>query len=82
MTKRIDAYSLAEFMNKVEEAYNEGYRVDFTTNENYPQAFGSHYTVGMVKQEVSAEVPKEVPEVKTEPDTSTEVPTTKRKRNT
>lgn len=80
MTKRIDAYSLAEFMNKVEEAYNEGYRVDFTTNENYPQAFGSHYTVGMVKQEASVEVPKEVPEVKTEPDTSTEV-STKRKRN-
>lgn len=81
MTKRIDAYSLAEFMNKVEEAYNEGYRVDFTTNENYPQAFGSHYTVGMVKQEVSAEVPEVKPKPKPEPDTSTEVPTTRRKRN-
>jgi hypothetical protein len=78
MTQRIDAYSLAEFLTKVEEAYNEGYRVDFSTNENYPQAFGSHYTVGLVKQEVAVE---EVPAVKTEPDTSTEVPTPKRKRN-
>ena len=70
MTKRIDAYSLAEFLTKVEEAYNEGYRVDFSTNENYPQAFGSHYTVGLTKPEASVE------EVKTEPDTSTT--TTKR----
>jgi hypothetical protein len=76
MTQRIDAYSLAEFLTKVEEAYNEGYRVDFSTNENYPQAFGSHYTVGLVKPEVPVE---EVPEVKTEPETSTT--TTKRKRN-
>ena len=47
-TKRIDAYSLVELLEQVQENIQLGYLIDLSTNENYPQIIGHHYTLGMV----------------------------------
>jgi hypothetical protein len=56
MTKKIEAYSLFEFCQLVQDAVLEGYRFDFDSNDNFPTAFGSLLVAGMV---LPAEVPKE-----------------------
>ena len=56
---RVEAYSLLEFMLLVEKEILNGYRV-CTSNENYPQNFGSFYSCGLVKEAVGA---KEEPRV-------------------
>ncbi len=48
-TKRIEAYSMAEFLQQVRQAIREGYELDLNTNENYPQQFGTLFTCGVVK---------------------------------
>ena len=52
LIKRIDAYSLVELLEQVQENIQAGYVIDLSTNENYPQIIGHHYTLGMVKMEV------------------------------
>ena len=49
LIKRIDAYSLVELLEQVQENIQAGYVIDLSTNENYPQIIGHHYTLGMVK---------------------------------
>lgn len=49
-SKRIEAYSIAEFVQQVQQAIREGYELDLNTNENYPQQFGTLFTCGVVKQ--------------------------------
>lgn len=56
MTKKIEAYSLFEFCQLVQDAVLEGYRFDFDSNENFPTAFGSLLVAGMV---APTEAPKE-----------------------
>jgi hypothetical protein len=78
MTKRIEAYSLFEFCQAVQEAVQEGYVFDFQTSENFPTAFGSLLVAGMVqptKQQKVQEEPKEqVTEVtETETEVQTEI---------
>lgn len=48
-SKRIEAYSIAEFVQQVQQAIREGYELDLNTNENYPQQFGTLFTCGVVK---------------------------------
>lgn len=62
---RIEAYSLGEFCKLLEEKINQGYKVDFETNEGFPTSFGAYMTCKVVLkvQELSqdqAEVQKEV----------------------
>lgn len=54
-TKRIEAYSIAEFVQQVQQAIREGYELDLDTNENYPQQFGTLFTCGMVPIQVSTQ---------------------------
>lgn len=46
-TVQIEAYNLAEFCKKVQEAFTKGFRFDLDTNQNYPTAFGAYYSAGM-----------------------------------
>ena len=46
-TVQIEAYNLAEFCTKVQEAFVKGFRFDLDTNSNYPTAFGAYYSAGM-----------------------------------
>jgi|Laugresbdmm110sd_1035091.scaffolds.fasta_scaffold272465_1 hypothetical protein len=56
-TVQIEAYNLAEFCTKVQEAFIKGFRFDLETNSNYPTAFGAYYSAGM---QLKVESPKEV----------------------
>lgn len=53
-TLHIDAYYLGEFCALVQDAIQQGYVFDFESNERYPTAFGSNYTVVMVKKETES----------------------------
>ena len=47
--KRIESYGLYDFCQDIEAAFKEGYVFDFDTNENFPTAFGTVFTCGLVK---------------------------------
>ena len=47
--KIIQAFSLVDLLKEVREASLEGYDFDFNTVENFPQQFGLHFHVPMVK---------------------------------
>jgi uncharacterized membrane protein YhiD involved in acid resistance len=47
--KRIESYGLYDFCQDVQEAFKEGYVFDFDTNENFPTAYGTMLTCGLVK---------------------------------
>lgn len=49
--KTIEAYELHLFLQAFQEAVIEGYRLDLTTNENFPQKFGGHMYVNLVTPE-------------------------------
>lgn len=51
-TKRIEAYSIAEFVQQVQQAIRDGYELDLDTNDNYPQQFGTLFTCGVVPTQV------------------------------
>lgn len=68
--KRIESYGLYDFCQDIEAAFKEGYVFDFSTNENFPTAYGTMLTCGLVKStgkkvEVETKV-EEVVEVATE----------------
>lgn len=48
-TKRIESYGLFDFCQDLQEAFKEGYDFDFETNENFPTAYGTMLTCGLVK---------------------------------
>lgn len=54
---KVEEYSLAAWLAEVETVIKQGYTFDFSSNETFPQAFGSMYTVVMVPvvSEVEAE---------------------------
>ena len=64
--KRIESYGLFDFCKDIEAALKEGYRFDFETNENFPTAYGTMLTCGLVK---AGEVEAKVEETKTEAQT-------------
>ena len=47
--KIIQAFSLVDLLKEVREATLEGYDFDFNTVEHFPQQFGLHFHVPMVK---------------------------------
>lgn len=75
-SKRIEAYSIAEFVQQVQQAIREGYELDLDTNENYPQQFGTLFTCGVVKTEAAVKAV----EVTVVEDTQTENTPVKRGR--
>ena len=58
--KRIENYSLWEFLLAFQQAVQEGYVLDLVSNENFPQQIGVIFTAGMVKQEELEEVKKPI----------------------
>lgn len=64
----IQAYNLAEFCQKVEQAFSAGYVFDFDNNARYPTSFGAFYSAGMKLKVVTAAVmPVEPLETVSEP---------------
>ncbi len=45
---QIQEYSLIDFLQEVQKYVIDGYRIDFVTNEGYPQQYGSVYIAQMV----------------------------------
>lgn len=62
---QIEAYSLFEFCQKVQENILNGFKFDFESNARFPTAFGTLLVCGMVKypeeDKVQAEEAKEEP---------------------
>ena len=46
----IQAYSIFEYTQKIQQAISEGYYFELDTNEGTPQQFGFHYEVTMYKK--------------------------------
>ena len=66
--KRIESYGLFDFCQDLEAAFKEGYVFDFNSNENFPTAFGTMLTCGLVK---AGEVTEETTDSTTETDAET-----------
>lgn len=49
-TRHIQAYSIFEYTQKIQQAINDGYYFELETNEGTPQQFGFHYEVTMYKK--------------------------------
>lgn len=73
--KRIESYGLGDFCKDVESALKEGYSFDFESNENFPTAFGTMLTCGLVKTSTAqVDEPANLPsEVNAAPDQASEV---------
>jgi len=70
---QIQEYSLIDFLQEVQKYVIDGYRMDFVTNEGYPQQYGSVYIAQMIPQkETAVEAPEEQKE---ETEVTTEVQT-------
>lgn len=50
-TIRVENYGLIEWLTDLQQQIKLGYEIDFSTNEGYPQSFGSVYTCLMKKQQ-------------------------------
>lgn len=57
--KRIESYGLYDFCQDIQEAFKEGYVFDFSTNENFPTAYGTILTCGLVKASTEVETETE-----------------------
>ena len=51
---RVQAYSLAEALQKAQTGVQQGYTIDLESNEGYPQQFGSMITFTLLKATVGA----------------------------
>lgn len=60
--KRIESYGLYDFCQDIQEAFKEGYVFDFDTNENFPTAYGTMLTCGLVKAGEKVEAAEQVAE--------------------
>ena len=58
---KVEEYSLDAWLTEVETVIKQGYTFDFSSNETFPQAFGSMYTVVMVPVVSEVEAEKVVP---------------------
>lgn len=58
---RVEEYSFDAFLVEFQQAVLDGYRLDLTSNENFPQKFGSHMVVTLVEATEApvVEVPQE-----------------------
>jgi len=51
--RHVEAYDLATFLQGVEQAIKDGYKISLEHNETYPYGSFGHYIVKMVKEEFS-----------------------------
>lgn len=60
----VQEFGLFQFMVKIQDLFEEGYRLDFSKNENVPMSYGTMFVANMFKKqpEVVAEVSPEVTE--------------------
>jgi hypothetical protein len=70
---QIQEYSLIDFLQEVQKYVIDGYRIDFETNEGYPQQLGTIYLAQLVPQVFPMTNSVVVPE---ETEVATEVTTT------
>jgi hypothetical protein len=47
--KTVEKFSLSDFLLEFQEAVKEGFELDLTKNETWPQKFGDHYFVVLTK---------------------------------
>jgi hypothetical protein len=59
---QIQEYSLIDFLQEVQKYVIDGYRIDFVTNEGYPQQYGSVYIAQMIPQVKLADFTQNAPE--------------------
>lgn len=71
--KRIESYGLYDFCQDVQAAFKEGYVFDFDTNENFPTAYGTMLTCGLVKAGKKVETEETVAQTEQEPEIVQEV---------
>lgn len=71
--KRIESYGLYDFCQDVQAALQEGYVFDFDTNENFPTAYGTMLTCGLVKPNENVEVVETETEVVSQDEQTTEI---------
>ena len=70
---KVVGYGFQDFIKDLEQAFEQGYRLDFESNENYPQQIGSYYAAQLVpKQSTLGQVLRGQPEVYQEQETSQE----------
>jgi hypothetical protein len=50
ITRHIQAYSLLEYTQQIEQAISEGYYFELSTNEGTPQQIGFYFEVMMYKE--------------------------------
>ena len=65
--KTFHAFSLVETLEELQKAILDGYRLDLDSNENYPQLYGTHYIISVVK-DVPVAVSKEDTPAEKEPE--------------
>jgi len=65
---KVEDHSLGEFLNSVQELVLKGYKVDLSSNDNYPYCYVGYYSCGMVKVEdgKSVKAPAEADVVESE----------------
>lgn len=53
---KVETYGVAEFLKELEPLLKDGYSLDFTENDNYPQSYGAFYSCVVVKDQDSKSV--------------------------
>jgi hypothetical protein len=48
---KVEEHSLADLLSSVQELVLKGYKVDLSSNDNYPYCYVGYYSCGMVKVE-------------------------------
>ena len=71
--KVIEAYGFIEFLKAVQAGVQEGYELDFVTNEGFPQQMGTYYRGTLLLQKEEVKVHKATKKEKAESKESKEV---------
>ena len=64
--KVIEAYGFIEFLKAVQAGVQEGYELDFMTNEGFPQQMGTYYRGTLLLQKEEVKVHKATKKEKAE----------------
>ena len=60
----VETYGVAEFLKELEPLLKDGYSLDFTENDHYPQSYGAFYSCVVVKDKGEVKGVEEVKEKK------------------
>ena len=60
---KVEEHSLGDLLNSVQELVLKGYKVDLSSNDNYPYCYVGYYSCGMVKVEDVKAVPEVVKDI-------------------